>query len=291
MIPVARTDWMPLAQAHQQRVDRYIVPHLARRTQGISHAVVDFLFEYYPYSPAKLRAWHPGIGIGLEGPVLSEHQRNPYQEVDGLWIANVDDRVRPRLELVIRLLEGTMSRPAQLNCFGLHEWAMVYRSDDVRHNVPLRISSNEIEDTVERMGLRCTHIDAYRFFTESATPLNAVTPTRETQPDLEQPGCVHATMDLYKYAMWFQPWVGSELVADCFDLAFSARTLDMAASPYDVREFGIDPVPVETIEGRAHYALRQRQLTDEAQPLRLRLIDSLRELRAALQHEVPVQVG
>lgn len=292
MITLTRTEWLPRAQAHHERIDRYVVPHLARRKQGTPHAVIDFLFEYYPYSPAKLRAWHPGLGVSLDGPVLEEHLRAPYVNVHGRWSADPDPRAGSRLDLVLRLLEGTTDRSPQLNCFGLHEWAMVYRTDEIRHTtVPLRISSDLIAETVDHMGLRCTHIDAYRFFTESAAPLNALVPTRESQPDLEQPGCIHATMDLYKYAMWFQPWVGSDLVADCFDLAFAARTLDMAASPYDVTDFGIDPVPVETSEGRSEYARHQRQLADEAQPLRLRLIDSLGELRATLQHEVPVEVG
>lgn len=296
MITLTCSEWLAKAEAHRERMDRYIVPHLERRTQGTPHAVIDFLFEYYPYSPGKLRAWHPGLGVSLEGPVLEEHKRTPYRETDGYWSAGVEHdsaaRIEPRLDLVLRLLRGTAERSAQLNCFGLHEWAMVYRTDDIRHSrVPLRVSPEVISETVDHMGLRCTHIDAYRFFTESAAPLNAHVPTRESQPDLEQPGCIHATMDLYKYAMWFQAWVGSDLVADCFDLAFTARSLDMAASPYDVLEFGIAPVQVETSEGRAEYARMQRLLMDEAQPLRLRLIDALVALRAALQHEVPVEVG
>ena len=43
--------------------------------------------------------------------------------------------------------------------------------------------------------------------------------TREDQLALEQPGCVHATMDLFKLAMKLAPFVESSLVADCFDLA------------------------------------------------------------------------
>ena len=63
-------------------------------------------------------------------------------------------------------------------------------------------------------------------------------PTRATQPDLEQPGCLHAAMDLYKYAMWFQQFVGSDLVADCFEVARKARELDMRAAPYDLADLG-----------------------------------------------------
>lgn len=172
-----------------------------------------------------------------------------------------------------------------VNCFGLHEWAMVYRLDphQVRHaGQPLRLSPAAIADAVEEVGLRCTHIDAFRFFTEQAKPRNAHLPTRATQPDLEQPGCLHAGMDLYKYAMWFQPYVGSTLVADCFAAARLARVLDMAASPYDLRAFGLEPIPVETAQGRREYVEQQRKLMQQVEPLRTRLVESLRTLRAGL---------
>ena len=40
-----------------------------------------------------------------------------------------DDHLRARsdtVRFVARLLRATAARPARLNCFGLHEWAMVY---------------------------------------------------------------------------------------------------------------------------------------------------------------------
>ncbi|MFX7763947.1 3-methyladenine DNA glycosylase, partial [Acinetobacter baumannii] len=40
---------------------------------------------------------------------------------------------------VVNLLRATAARPAQFGCFGLHEWAMAYRTEDVRHAVPLRL--------------------------------------------------------------------------------------------------------------------------------------------------------
>ena len=79
------------------------------------------------------------------------------------------------------LLSATVSRPAQLGCFGLHEWAMVHGipADDVRHaGWPLRLGSDGTDAVVERHGIRCSHFDAYRFFTDSARPRNALRPTR-----------------------------------------------------------------------------------------------------------------
>ena len=46
----------------------------------------------------------------------------------------------------------------------------------------------------------------------------------------------------------------------------------MRASPYDLTSFGYDPIKVETSEGRRLYEKLQRQLADEAQPLRESLI-------------------
>ncbi len=116
--------------------------------------------------------------------------------------------------------------------------------------------------------MRCTHYDAFRFFTPEAEPLNELQPTRATQPDLEQPGCLHATMDLYKWSAKYAALVGSDLVADAFALARDARELDMQAAPYDLRALGYEPVAIETPDGRAEYARRQRELVDRAAPLR-----------------------
>jgi hypothetical protein len=89
-------------------------------------------------------------------------------------------------------------------------------------------------------------------------------------------------MDLYKYAMWFSPWVGSDLVADCFDLARQARELDMRAAPYDLADLGYDPIPVETAHGRLEYAAGQRAIASAAAPLRARLLDTLTVLQSAM---------
>ena len=140
----------------------------------------------------------------------------------------------------------------------------------------------EISAAVDDIGLRCTHIDAYRFFTPAAVPLNAHEPTRATQHEWEQPGCLHANMDLYKYAMWFQPFIGSDLVADCFALARQARELDMRAAPYDLADLGYEPIRVETPEGRVEYATQQRGLSAAASSLRARLLGAVSALSGAL---------
>ena len=37
-------------------------------------------------------------------------------------------------------------------------------------------------------------------------------------PQLEQPGCVHAHMDLLKMSLRLAPWLEAELLADCLEV-------------------------------------------------------------------------
>jgi hypothetical protein len=66
--------------------------------------------------------------------------------------------------------------------------------------------------------------------------------------------------------------VPSSLVLHCFELARDIRVLDMQASPYDLSALGYEPVRIETPEGRAEYAARQRAFAERAGPLRAALI-------------------
>ena len=55
------------------------------------------------------------------------------------------------------------------------------------------------------------------------------------------------------------------------DLARDVRTLDMQASPYDLRDLGYAPVAIETPAGKATYAAAQRAFAEQlpdAQPRR-----------------------
>lgn len=236
---------------------------------------MDFLFDYYPYSPGRLATWHPGVGVYLEGNWSPRSSATCYTFTQQGWTVDVRRADLSRLRAALAILEGTASRSAQHSCFGMHEWAMVYQLEpgEIRHEKqPLRVGQDEIADTVHDVGLRCTHIDAFRFFTPAAEPLNAHTPTRKTQPLLEQPGCIHANMDLFKYAMWFQPYLPGDLVLDCFDLAVTAREIDMRASPYDLESLGYAPIAVETSDGRREYAGHQQEIARRAAALRAHLI-------------------
>lgn len=271
--------WRRRQAEHERRVDVLLDEHLCRRRDGVKHPVADFLFTYYSYRPARLRRWHPGFGVLLRDAAPPTPD---YAAVTGGAV--LDDallrRRRPTVAAIRELLTATAARAPQWGCFGLHEWAMVYRQSpqQVRHrDWPLRIDPGPV---VEQQPLRCTHFDAFRFFTDVARPLNLVQLTRADQARYEQPGCLHANMDLYKWSYKLSPLIPSELLVDCFELARDIRTVDMRASPYDLAALGLSAVRVETAGGRAEYARLQRELTERAEPLRTRLIAECERLLA-----------
>ena len=273
---LAVEEWAARAAAHEARVDAWTAPHRERRRRGEAHPVQDFLFTYYSETPGRLRRWHPGPGVALEPPAPHADWRWYATGAYGAVRLDVPAFVADRgstVHFVRRLLAATAARPASTGCFGLHEWAMVYRDRETRHAVPLRLGAEGTDAVVEAHQIRCTHFDAFRFFTPSAVPRNRLQPTRETQPALEQPGCLHAGMDLYKWAYKLSPATPGELVADCFVLAGEIRELDMRASPYDLRAHGYEPVAIETPEGKAAYVVAQRGFAERGAGLRARLID------------------
>jgi hypothetical protein len=276
---MAQDEWLARQAAHECLVDTWTSPHLARRSRGEKHPVEDFLFDYYPIRPGRLRRWHPGAGVLLQGEAADAFLAGPSyaRDADGVRLDEQDWRATHAAELdrITVLLARTAGRPVHLGCFGMHEWAMVHGAaqSEVRHaTTPLRLSPSRTAQVVADLGLRCTHFDAFRFFTDSARPLNLLQPTRQSQPDDEQPGCLHANMDLYRWAFALQPLVPSELVTGAFALAREIRVLDMRASPYDLRALGYEPVPVETAQGRAEYAAAQRGFAERAADLRAELL-------------------
>lgn len=288
---MARSEWEAAEATHHARVDVATAAHLRRREDGRRHPVEDFLFTYYSQRPAQLRRWHPGPGVVLEGAAGLPRAGWRFYRADGggvqLDLPGFAESRGETVQFVADLLGATRARQGQFGCFGLHEWAMVYRlgEDEVRHaGWPLRLGAAGTDAVVEAHQLRCSHYDAFRFYTPPARPLNLLQPTRERQVAMEQPGCLHAGMDLYKWAYKLSPAVPSALVMDCFDLARDIRELDMRASPYDLTELGYTPVPIETPQGKAEYAAAQRGFAARGQALRDRLLAALAGLR--LEQEV-----
>ena len=280
---LAEADWTARAQAHRTRVEAFTEPHRRRALRGESHPGWDFLFTYYSLRVRQLRAWHPGFGTALAGPSAQQYLRRAGYTADPQGVTVGADYLASRrdtVRFVGALLRATADRAPQFGCFGLHEWAMVYRTDEVRHPVPLRLGAAGTDAVLESMPLRCSHFDAYRFFTAAAAPRNQGSPTRETQSDSEQPGCLHANMDLYKWCYKLGPLVDSGLLVDCLELAAAARELDMRASPYDLTRFGFDPIAIEEPAGRAEYVRCQGVIAARAAPLRLALLSRCERLSA-----------
>jgi hypothetical protein len=203
-------------------------------------------------------------GVSVDGSTLPVHRREFVA-----WLR--------------RLLTAMQSRPAFFGCFALHEWAMVYQLTpaEVRHQAwPLRYPPEEIARIVESSTITCSHFDAFRFFTTPARPLNRLQPNRADMVNLEQCGCLHANMDLYKWAFKLAPFTPGELVADCFELACEIREVDMRASPYDVSALGFAPIPIETAAGRGEFERHQRAFASRAAPLRARLLALCQHLPA-----------
>jgi hypothetical protein len=281
--------WTERERLHAERVDHFVEPHLRRARRGEAHPVWDFLFSYYSLRPRQLRRWHPGYGVALGSGSADRFRERTGYGLLGSAVAVTREHLQARVETVefiADLLHATALRPARLNCFGMHEWAMVYRTPDIRHDqVPLRLGAVATDALVESMPLRCSHFDAYRFFTEPAAPRNAQRLSRASQVASEQPGCVHANMDLYKWCYKLGPLVPSELLMNCLALAADARALDMRASPYDLADYGITPIAIEDAAGRTEYVRCQRDIARRAAPLRETLLDWCERLREVARDE------
>lgn len=281
-IVLSQSEWVDRRDAHRARIDPLIAPRLNRRSNGAKHPVDDFLFDYYANSPGQLRTWHPGIGVVLEG--ADEYARKPHylRTPDGVTLdPELLVKKQPLIAHATSIMQATQHRPPMTGCFALHEWAMVLglSNEEVRHNSwPLRLTPAQVADTIKDQGLRCTHFDAFRFYTAEAIPLNAHQLSRANQLEFEQPGCLHATMDLYRWAFTISPLIESELVADAFELARRTRALDMQASPYDLIDLGLEPIRVETADGRAEYQRRQLEVIDQGRAMRERLLHRLEAL-------------
>lgn len=275
---IPESEWADAKSDHEKKMGEVLDPYLDRRSRHMKDPVMDFIFEYYAFRPSNLMRWSPGIGVSIE---ITDKNRLP--EISELRVddgkAWLDPELFPKkrikaLKWILGLLKKSRGKKPFFGCFGMHEWAMVYRADDVRHEqIPLRLSDDKIAEFVESRPLLCTHFDAYRFFTDEARPLNRHPLKRETMQDMEQPGCVHTNMDLYKWAFKLYPWISSAVIREAFFNAIAARKIDMQASPYDATEFGLEPIKIETEAGRKEYMERQMEIYENSQPVREKVIE------------------
>lgn len=277
------------AEALQQRTDyRASVSPWAdervRRTQaGLKDPIADFLFEYYSFPPGKLRRWSPGLGVVLSDttPERTDEPKCYIAVPDGCTLdpSRFPEQRIPYLKWAVSYLDAVQNREPFYGCFGLHEWAMVFRTDDVRHGrIPLRLGADGTDAVVESRPIRCTHYDAFRFFSPAGKPLNRTELTRDNSTEHDQPACIHAVMDLYKFCYKIAPYGSSRLLAEAFLLALDCRTVDMRASPYDLTQYALTPIRIETREGRDEYATEQRRLAEAGRRVRDAVLGEYRML-------------
>ncbi len=287
----SREEWQSRMQAHMTRVAAHADAFVDRRSRAVKHPVHDFLFTYYSFPPAKLKQWVPPTGVEIE-IIKDDLQSCPWLQSPRF----VREDARLRLDVrrfgqrehqlaawVATLCRSIFSRAGRFTCFGLHEWAMVYRQsvEEIRHQGwELRLSAAELAAFVESQAVCCSHYDAFRFFTPEARLRNLLQPSLDSRVDLEQAACLHANMDLYKWASKLWPWTGSDLIGECFGLAMEGRDLDMRASPYDLSGLGCTPVKIETPEGREQYGREQKVLAMKAAVLRQHLLECCEGLTA-----------
>lgn len=216
---------------------------------------------------------------------ISRREENVKQATPYLWYRSI--------------LTSTLQAEPILHCHGLHEWAMQYHPEGsppppsgiYQSHMPLRVTREVINEAVERRGVSCTHVDALRFFAPAAGPLNhhGSSLERVDQLRLEQPACVHAHMDLLKIAQKLRPFCDSVLIQRILEIALESRRLDVAASPYDASDYGVDVIPIETKEGREEYREQQKELMVKAEPIRRDLLQAYETVLALGFHESSVR--
>lgn len=288
MKKILKEEWQKRAKEHLERVGPIADAFLERRSTHKKHPVHDFLFRYYPFSPAKLKEWVPSFEeeLDVEGVIVPSYFREHWFEITDqtlrCHLKRLPESTKSLAVFIEELSLNILKRPPRFGCFGLHEWAMVYKlsQEELRHkDYKLRLSSEELNAFVEAQNLCCTHYDAYRFFTPGAVSLNFAKPTLATRPQYEQGGCLHANMDLYKWANKLWPWIGSDFIGKAFFLALEGREIDMRASPYDLQSEGYTPIRIETEEGRKEYQKLQQDYAQKTTVLRQELAAFCSRLR------------
>lgn len=292
MYILSADSWWALNKAHEQRARSRSAAHEQRRSRHEQHAVEDFLWEYYPLRPGILARWNPGAGIGLARPAqdhpayeeyLARTQWRWHRETDGVLTLDLDEFRQARgrgIRFVHDLARSILSRTPVFSCFGWHEWCMVYGGDK-RHAIPLRLGQDGTDKAVDKATVKCSHYDAFRFFTDEAVSHNTIQPMREQALEVEQGGCLHSNMDLMKWCLQLGPAIPGDLLLDAYDLARDIRWMDMAAAPYDLSDLDVEPIKIETPSGRAEYSAKQRAFADRAKPLRERILALTAEIGAS----------
>jgi hypothetical protein len=195
---VPEKKWRADAAAHELRVRSLVGGHL--HNFDSSNPIYNFLFKYYFWKPSVVASYSPGWNKVLIGAQPNDVTHGGGQRAASVWRSGGQDdagglffdgmRCSPEtlvgLQNTLDLLRATEQRPPVLNCFGMHEWAMLYSlatpaaktgggggggggGQSKHQRLPLRLSQAALDAAVEeRAPLKCTHFDAFRFYTPKA---------------------------------------------------------------------------------------------------------------------------
>lgn len=166
-------NWITERDWHKQRAEYAgsIVPFTSnyrqRKGKGLSHPIYDSDLPITLFLQPSLKR-HPGYGAVLE--VKDESQakellENPlYKKKQSgasllnifLSIEKIRERELKQLTWISTLSRNINQRAPRFSCLGLHEWAMVYKSQE-HHPYPLRLSNSEIESFLDSSTIACSH--------------------------------------------------------------------------------------------------------------------------------------
>ena len=158
---------------------------------------------------------------------------------------------------------------------------MVYRQDAaaIRHaDHRLRLGPAGTDDVLARHQTRCSHYDAFRFFTDPARPAERVAADLGRSGRPGTAGLPARVDGRVQVGVPVAAGGAQRLVVDAFEFARAIREVDMRASPYDLTDLGLAPIRVETAAGKAQYVAAQRGFAERAQTLRRRLLGVLTPL-------------
>ena len=180
-MPIPITNWAVSAMAHKLRVEKLLQGNLYKDP---NHPIYNFIFNYFFFKPSTLFQYSAGLDAILALDESFQKFLNPKglsKNSDGIFYdPNLHFRTQNQKESItftLSLLQSVYGRAPSFCCFGLHEWAMLYRVNESgnmpskcspRQALPLRLSQDDIKKIVESNNIRCSHIDAFRFFTPLA---------------------------------------------------------------------------------------------------------------------------
>ncbi len=176
-VVMPREKWVPLLEQDRSRAVALLGEN-ACNLRDRDNPVYNFFSSYYGrfFKPSTLlRDWSPGINKILVGVSSKEDGFGRCQgwaqtEEGGIYIDPDLKRLSKNrlvgMRWIRRFLEISSAKPPRLNCYGLHEWAMLYAPESstrstgiAKHqNLPLRVPQRVINEVVEQGPLRCTYV-------------------------------------------------------------------------------------------------------------------------------------